>query len=116
MLGRKRKTHDCSAAWYVDMRPVLPRVPLHGRREEARLVIDAVEPALLLGVRLEDDAIRARNLDSYPVVGEACRRVEVEDEDQPGALKDNHLVPFVLERDVRLFGMQPAELGLACVH
>ena len=98
------------------MGAVLAVVPREIRGEEASLGIETVEATVLLGIRVENDAVGARLLNTDAVVGEAVGVVEVEDEDQAGALKDNDLVALVLERDVGLRGVQPAVLVLAQVH
>lgn len=98
------------------MGAVLAVVPREVGSEEASLGIETVEATVILGIRVENDAVGARLLDADAVIGVAVGVVEVEDEDQAGALKDDDLVTLVLERDVGLRGVQPAVLVLAQVH
>lgn len=98
------------------MGAVLAVVPREVRGKEAGLGIKTVEAAMILGIRVEHDTVGARLLDADAVVGVAVGVVEVEDEDQAGALKDDDLVTLVLERDVGLRSVQPAVLVLGQVH
>lgn len=79
------------------MCPVLPVVPFHSGRKEPCALVDAVESANILAVRVEDYSVCSSNIDANPVVAEAVGRVEVEDEYQAGTLKHDHLVVLVLQ-------------------
>ena len=96
--------------------PVLSPVPFHRCREEPCALINAIEPADFLRVSVEYHSVCTGHLDADAVVREALSGVEVEDEHQTAALKDNDLVGLVLERNEGLRGRQPSVLGLTLVH
>lgn len=113
---QESQTHQSTTARNIHMGPILPAIPLHGRGKEARGRIVAPVPAEFLGVSIERDVVRALVLDADAVVGVAVGGVEVEDEDGAGALEDDDLVALVLEADVGLGGVQPAQRRLGPVH
>lgn len=79
------------------MCPVLPVVPFHSGRKEPGALVDAVESANILAVRVQDYSVCSSNVDADPVITEAVGRVEVEDEYQAGTLKYDDLVVLVLQ-------------------
>lgn len=111
-----RETYNGCPGRNVHMGAVLAVVPRKVGSEEASLGIETVEATVLLGIRIENDAVGALLLNTDAVVGVAVGVVEVEDKDQAGALKDDDLIALVLERDVGLWGVQPAVLVLGQVH
>lgn len=58
----------------------------------------------------------ARFFNANTVVGKRLGRVEVEDEQQPGALKDNDLVDLVLQGHVSLGGGKPSVFLFSVIH
>lgn len=98
------------------MRPVRPSVPLHRRGKEACALVEPVEPAEVLCIGVEYYPVGPRHLDADAVVGVALGGVEVEDENDTGPLEHDDLVALVLERDVGLWGVEPAVFGLSEVH
>ena len=78
--------------------------------------IDVFEPSEALFVGRKDDMVFARFFNANTVVGKRLGRVEVEDEQQPGALKDNDLVDLVLQGHVSLGGGKPSVFLFSVIH
>lgn len=98
---------------------ITPAVPAQGARDMRKRSVDVLPSSELLVVRREHYTILAslfcvqlntwseqesdiRLTDAYPVVREGVGRMEVENEEETATFKNDHLVPFVFERHVRL--------------
>lgn len=98
------------------MQEILPPIPRHiGREESRRLVISAVATKLQV-IRIQHDAVRSRLFNADPIVGKAFRGMEVEHPQQVRSFKDEDLIDFVLETDIRLWSLQPTVLLLCELH
>lgn len=94
------KTYNSSSARDVHMSPVFSPIPLHGRCEEAGILIEPVVAAHFLCVTVEDNLVLSGHFNADAVVAEALVGMKVENKDESRSLKDNDLVAFMLQGDV----------------
>jgi len=80
-----------------DLRPILPIVPFHGRCLVFGGNIDVFIPSETLVVRRKDDVVVTRFFNADAIVGKRIGRMEVENKQQPGTLKDDDFIDLVLE-------------------
>lgn len=89
------------------MEPILPIIPLHGRRNMLYIMYHPLLPSKRLIIRAQHNPILPRHIHPNPIITKRLRRVEVEYEQRPRTFKDDNLVGFVLQGDVRLGGGEP---------
>src|SRR5688500_11804684 len=109
-------THQSGSCRDINLSEILAIVPGKIIGEEAGILCVSAESAELGAIAVEDNAVDATLLDADAVVGIGVCGVEVEDPEQAGALEDEDLVSLVLQRDVRLWSVQPAVFLLRPVH
>ena len=134
LLGK----YDRSPRRDIDLREVRAAIPLHRRREVFRGRVQPGVSSKLFLITVENDPVLSRFLHADTVVGVRIGRVQVEDEQQACALKDDDAVGLVLEskqrgevfrsdiiaaaglckdsRDVGLRRAKPLVLSLSLVH
>ena len=95
-IRKKEATYQSSSAWNIDMCAIPPVIPWHRLCKVPRVIVNPVEPSVLLAITVENNLVGARNIDTNPVISEALRMMEVEDEHHAGPFKDNNLVSLVL--------------------
>ena len=95
-------TYDSSSRGNVHLEEVLPAVPAKVGSEESSALINTTQTTEGRAVAADDNTVGTCLLHTNTVVGEAVRRVEVEDPKQTCSLKNNDLVTLVLEGDVGL--------------
>lgn len=86
------------------LQEVLAIVPFQRGSVVLHIRVDPVMSTKSLLVAREDYGIFTGLFDANPVVYKRLRRVEIEDEEESGTLKDYHLVDFVFEGNIRLDG------------
>ena len=111
---RVQDIDECDS--WADLSPILSAVPFQGRRLIFCGNVYVFKPSESLVVGRKNCMILARFFDADPVVGKRVRRVEIENEQQPGALKNNDLVGLIFEGHVSLRGGKPAVFLFSVVH
>jgi len=86
---------DGSSRGYVNLHPILPIIPFHGRCLIFNGSINVVKPSEPFIICRKDNTVLARFLNPNSVVRKRIGRVEIENIQQPGTLKDDDLVGFV---------------------
>jgi len=106
VLGAKRRLlfgkNDASSRGKVNLQPILPAVPFHRSREVLSTKADITKSAIFLRVTGQNDLVLSSFLDADPIIGEAVRWVEIEDEQKSCTFVDNDFVYFMFQRYVCL--------------
>lgn len=89
------------------MQKVPAPIPLHIRSKKPRSLINPPEPSERLLIRVKNNTIRTGPVNANAVIRKATCGMKIEDEKQTRALKNDDLVCFVLETDIRLRRMEP---------
>jgi hypothetical protein len=108
--------HKGRATRNVHLHKMLPITPWPIRRKELALLTHTIMSSKARLIRIQSNPVLPRRGDSNAVVGKRFCRVEVENEDRTGTIKDEDLITLMLERDEGLRGREPSDLGLGMVH